>query len=126
MSAPMSPRRGARVIDAALALLERERALLLEGRFAEMERAATERGAQVEQLGALDATAAAALRPALETLRAAAGRNGALLKAAIEGAAAARRRLASLRDAQTRLPSYNAAGAPVDHVAPVTAQGRRA
>lgn len=122
----MTPERGARIIDTALDLLAQERALLLEGRFTELERVAQKRGAQVERLSALDASGLAALRDPLQSLRAAATRNGALLKAAIEGAATARRRLASLRDAQTRLPSYDAHGAPVDRVAAVTAQGRRA
>jgi len=122
----MSPERGARIIDVALELLAQERALLIAGRFAELERTARRRGAQVESLGALDAGGAAALRGPLQTLRQAAERNAALLRAAIEGAALARRRLASLRDAQTRLPSYDASGAPVDRVAAVTAQGRRA
>jgi len=122
----MTPERGARILDAALEMLAKERAFLLEGRFAELDRAAQARGAQLERLSALDATAAAALRPRLQALRDAAGRNGALLRAAIDGAAAARRRLAALRDAQTRLPSYDAQGAPVDRVAPTMAQGRRA
>lgn len=121
----MSPEHGARVIDMALDMLANERALLLAGRFAELEQVAQKRGAQVESLAALDAGGVAALRGPLRRLRDAAARNGALLNAAIEGAALARRRLAALRDAQTRLPSYDASGAPVDRAA-TAAQGRRA
>lgn len=122
----MTSARGARIIAEAIALLTRERELLLAGAFVELASVAQTRSDRIERLAALDNAAALALATELEALRAAARRNGALLKAAMEGAAAGRRRLAALRDGQNRLASYDASGAPVDHVTPAAIAGRRA
>jgi hypothetical protein len=107
--------RAERLAREILNLLGRERDLLLAGRFADLARAAETRDAQLERLQAADAATLAALEAPMAALREAAARNAGLLRAALDGAAAARRRLAALRDAAAPLASYDASGAPVQH-----------
>lgn len=118
--------RNARVIERVIRMLAEERDLLLAGRFAELDSAASARDAQLARLGPLDPDSVHSLGPRVAALRQAARRNADLLKAALEGAAAGQKRLAAIRDARTSLQTYDASGAP--HVQSVAAAraGRRA
>jgi hypothetical protein len=109
----VSPRAD-RVLDALARALARERALLGAGDFAGLAAAAEEREAQTAALERLELHDLANAEAALGRLRAAAARNVALLRAALEGAAAGRRRAAEISEARARLSSYDRSGAPVD------------
>ncbi len=111
----MTAERAERLAREILGLLGRERDLLLAGRFADLARVAETRDAQLQRLESADPAALQTLDTAMAALREAAARNAGLLRAAMEGAAAARRRLAALRDAAAPLASYDASGAPVQH-----------
>ncbi|MFN3613754.1 MAG: hypothetical protein ACK4WC_04250 [Rubrimonas sp.] len=101
------------IVDAALELIAVERMLLLSGRIDALEQAALEREAALAELEPLDPWVIEAIAPKLDALRAAAERNATLLRAAMEGAAAARRRIEAIRNAPARLDSYGPTGAPV-------------
>lgn len=118
--------RNARVIERVIAMLGEERKLLLSGRFAELDAAATERDAQLSRLGPLGADSVSALGPRVAALRAAARRNADLIKAALEGAAAGQKRLTAMREARTNLNTYDASGAPHAQVMTGARPGRRA
>jgi flagellar biosynthesis/type III secretory pathway chaperone len=113
----MTPQQTARMIDSVLDSLERERDLLIAGDYGTLAVEAQARLEQMQRLDALPATALPSLAEPLDRLRRAAQRNETLLRAAIDGAAAGRRRLEEILKAQTRLLSYNAAGAPVERMA---------
>lgn len=122
----MSAARAERLAAEIANLLSRERDLLVAGRFGDLTRTAQTRDALLERLGALDAAALRRAGEQIERIRRAAGRNMALLKAALEGAAAARRRIAALGDPVAPLSSYDASGAPVQHGAGAGGMARRA
>jgi len=92
-------------LDRAEDYLERERAILLSGRVAELARLAD---AREEMLKALADETADSQRVA--RLREKALRNGALLEAAAEGVNRAMKRLADLRQAAGPIGSYSASG----------------
>jgi hypothetical protein len=121
----MSRDRARRLIAHLADLLERERDLLLDGRFDALEAEAAARDLQARQLAALPREALEGEAGALRALRIAAERNMALLRAALEGAAAGRARLAEIVDARARLRTYDESGAPVERAATL-AEGRRA
>jgi hypothetical protein len=125
----MSTDRALRLIDQMLDALARERELLIGGRFRELERAATDRDEQngrlVAIIGALGESERKRVEPLLRQLRIEALRNGELLGAALQGAAAGKRRLLEIMEAHRQLRGYDASGAPVSHTGP-TGPGRRA
>lgn len=107
-------------------MLSRERAMLREGRFDALAEQAAAREALTHRLEALPAADLADCAGPLARVRASAERNVRLLKAALEGAAAGRRRVTEIVEARGRLSSYDAQGAPVDRTAPASGTGRRA
>jgi flagellar biosynthesis/type III secretory pathway chaperone len=92
-------------LDRVEAFLERERAILLSGRIAELAELAD---AREEMLQALADESADSQR--IRRLREKATRNGALLEAASEGVKRAMKRLADLRKAAGPIGSYSAGG----------------
>ncbi|TVQ54495.1 MAG: hypothetical protein EA355_11750 [Rhodobacteraceae bacterium] len=113
-----------RLADDILEALDLERALALDGAFEALGDLAAARDRQVESLLALGLGAARRLGPRLDAIREAAARNMALMQAALDGAAAGRRRVREIATARESLTGYDAAGAPRIHAAP--AAGRRA
>jgi hypothetical protein len=121
----MSADRAGRLIGHLGELLERERDLMLDGRFERLEAEATARDRLSTQLACFDHDALAPHGEALAALRAAAERNMRLLQAALRGAAAGKRRLEEIVEARARLRTYDETGAPVERAA-APASGRRA
>jgi hypothetical protein len=115
----------ARLIDELDEALGRERLMLLEGRFDALIQAARLREDLTAKLERYDAAALRGSSARLERVRIAAARNVRLLRAAMEGAAAGRKRVREIGEARTRLSGYDASGAPVEHM-PARALGRRA
>lgn len=110
----MSTERTARLIDQVIDSLDRERDLLIAGAYDTLSEEADAREANIARLAAAPVGGLGALRPRLLKLGASLARNAALLRAALDGAAAGRRRLAEILEARTALPSYDASGAPVE------------
>jgi hypothetical protein len=98
---------GARLIAALRALLDAESVAIRQGDFAQFGALGARKAALVAALPGLGD--GAPLRD-LKRLRTAAEANGRLLAAAIRGVAAARARLASIRQVGTRLDTYDSAG----------------
>lgn len=121
----MSLDRLTRLIDQITDSLDRERDLLIEGAYDTIADEAAARQAQIERLAALPVRGIPALAPRLDRLRRLSARNAGLLRAAIDGAAAGRRRVEEIMEARSRLLGYDAKGAPVDNAVPVR-EGRRA
>jgi flagellar biosynthesis/type III secretory pathway chaperone len=119
----MTAERHARQIDRIIDTLERERDLLIAGDYGRLFEEAAARQALMEQLGGTQLAGMQALAPRLERLRAAAARNATLLRAALDGAAAGRRRLEEIMAARSSLSTYDASGAPVERT--VIAGGSR-
>lgn len=94
------------------ALLEEERELILRGDLRALAGLAARSRTALEDLVATPTPPDASLEPELERIRGAAIRNRRLLAALLEGAAEARRELASHEIARNRL-GYDRAGAPV-------------
>jgi len=110
----MTPAAAAKLIDEGRAMLSRERALLIEGRYDELMQLAEARERALAALTGAAPETLSPLRKRLAGLKAAAERNAALLTAAIEGVGAARKRIAAARQARAGLSSYDASGAPVE------------
>jgi hypothetical protein len=110
----MTPAAAAKLIDEAQGLLSHERALLMEGRYDDLMKAAERREALLAALTGAGDGALAPQRGRLSALRAAAERNLRLLEAALDGVAAARRRLTAAKQARAGLSGYDAKGAPVE------------
>ena len=110
----MTASRITRLLDQLLASMERERDLLMAGASETLAEEAEARAEAFERLNGLPEAALEPHAARLATLRTAAQRNEKLLKAAIDGAAAGRRRLLEVLHAQTSLASYDATGAPLD------------
>jgi len=108
----MTPDHAARLIAEAAAAIDAERLRLLQGDIDRLDEAAAARAEALEVLAGLGDDAAAAVAPQLAALRRAAARHAETLGAALSGARSARRRLQQMIDARTRLPGYDAAGAP--------------
>ncbi|MGF1659869.1 MAG: hypothetical protein ACFCUS_10590 [Rubrimonas sp.] len=125
----MAADRALRLIDTMLDALVRERELLIAGDFALLERAAADRERQNARLAALGAELSPRegrrIAPMMQRLRTEALRNGELLGAALQGAAAGRRRLEEILEAHHHLRGYDASGQPVDRSGPADL-GRRA
>ena len=117
--------RGERMVAALSAALEAERGLLLAGDFDRLAEAAATREARTEAFAALSPEDLAGSAAPLARLRAQAARNVALLQAALDGAAAGRRRVTEIAEARRTLTGYDRSGAPVDRTATATS-GRRA
>jgi hypothetical protein len=113
------------LVERMVASLERERQLLVAGDYQTLADEAAGRQAMMERLHAAPREAAAPLADRIADLRAAIARNERLLRAALDGAAAGRRRVAEILQARERLSTYNAAGAVVEHRAGA-ATGRKA
>jgi hypothetical protein len=105
--------------------LLRERDMLLAGEFEALATSATAREALTARLETLDGAALSGETRAVQRMREAAARNVELLRAALDGAAAGRRRAVDIVEARGKLASYDAKGAPVERSA-VAAEGRRA
>jgi hypothetical protein len=116
---------GERLVGELTAALLRERELLMAGRFDALADAAAAREALTERLEGMDSRALSGGGDALARMRRAAARNVELLRAALDGLAAGRRRIGEIAEARQRLSSYDAHGAPVDR-ATVGSGGRRA
>jgi hypothetical protein len=112
MTAPGKPALE-KAIAEARAMLSKERALILDGRYDDLQAAAEAREARLAPLAQASESTLAALRPQLSALRAAAARNQALLQAALDGVTAARRRVAAVNGARAKLATYGPDGAPV-------------
>ncbi|GKY86700.1 hypothetical protein [Sinisalibacter aestuarii] len=94
--------------DALEDLLDRERALLIEGRIAQLDRATRHKAQLIARL------AGAADTAQLTRIRAKAERNQRLLQGAVRGIEAARQRLAHIGEPPVRLSTYSADGARRD------------
>lgn len=110
----MTDERLARYLDQIIDSLERERDLLIAGDYDRLAEEATARQAQMERLRSVQLAGQQSLAPRIDRLRAAAGRNAGLLRAALDGAAAGRRRLEEIMAARSSLSTYDASGAPVE------------
>lgn len=106
--------RAARLLDRLQAALDAERGHLVSGRFDALAEAAARRESEAEALADLDAADLSGFEGRLARLRRSAARNLDLLRAALDGAAAGRRRFAEIADARRRLVSYDRSGAPVE------------
>ncbi|PYE84567.1 flagellar biosynthesis protein FlgN [Pseudoroseicyclus aestuarii] len=94
--------------DRALALLERERRALLSADWEALDRIAPLKARLAETLGAQPEAGLTPRR--LAEIRRAAGRNGAIMTAAMEGLRDGARRLQEIRRAQSGFSSYDSAG----------------
>ncbi len=112
-----------RLIEHVLDQLEREREALVEGRWSALADAPAHRERDLARLSAMPE--APELLDDLALLRAAATRNAALCRAALDGFAAGRRRAAEIIAGAGAMLGYDASGAPVTRGAPAPG-GRRA
>lgn len=115
----------AALLDALIDSLDRERDCLISGDYEGLSAAAT---ASAETVAKIEAMPQAALKnhdDSLARIRDASARNERLLRAALDGAAAGRRRVAEVLQARERLSSYNASGEAVEH-ATAARLGRKA
>lgn len=121
----MSLDRLTRLIDQINDGLDRERDLLIAGAYDTLADEAAARQAQIERLAALPVRGIPALASRLERLHRLTIRNAGLLRAALDGAAAGRRRVEEILQARSQLLGYDSRGAPVDNTV-ATREGRRA
>ena len=105
----------AALLDALIDSLDRERECLITGDYEALSEAATASAGIVAQIEAMPQAALKDHDDSLARLRDASARNERLLRAALDGAAAGRRRVAEVLQARERLSSYNAAGEAVEH-----------
>lgn len=122
----MTPAQATAMADRTLDMLARERDLLRDGRYAELERLTAERDACLARLLPLERPVAEAIAPKLERLRKGLARNGAILRAAMDGVRAARRRIAAIAAAGAELSGYDASGMPRHERFPAGGADRRA
>lgn len=108
----MTARDAERLLDDAMAAMERERAGLLAGDLTTVAATAQAREAAMARLTGFDDAVVDAVAPRLALFRAAAARHAAALEAARDGVAKGRERLRRLKEAATRLSGYDANGAP--------------
>ena len=120
----MSTERLTRLLLDMIDSLDRERDLLIAGDYDRLAEEATARQTRMLSIATQNLDGIPSLAPLLERLHAGIARNRLLLQAAMDGAAAGRRRVAEILEARSSLPSYDASGAPVDRGSRV-ADGRR-
>jgi hypothetical protein len=121
----MSGDRLGALLDHLKSSLDRERDLLIAGDYDTLATEANQRADVMERLAALPEGALAPFEPTLRGVRDAAQRNERLIAAAMEGAAAGKRRVLEVLQARDSLASYDAKGAPVARGSGIAA-GRRA
>lgn len=103
------------LLDALIDSLRREREFLIAGDYEGLSEAATAGAEIVAQLESVPQAALKRHDESLARIREASQQNERLLRAALDGAAAGRRRVAEVLQARERLSSYNASGEVVEH-----------
>lgn len=113
-------------LSEARAFLQAERDLLVKGRAAELDGLAARRRLVAESLAEMPASVAEANQAAVREIAAAARRNQRLLRAWLDGAAEAVRRLKAIDESRARIGAYRPDGTRLAGAAAAPTTERRA